>query len=297
MLANFSRVNTATDFEELVLFTGQVNEAIRTFVDLGDRFRKATSRNLTPCVLKHDVNTVFAVQAGDLLCQCWRRGMLSVYRPQFYLPEEDEPRNRYAFSWFTFIRWHVAPIFKSRFRDDWKAEFAPEMDQLKGLDYHPQKAYQSAASEDANDLVVWRLNLYADVQAAACDILVEELGQLAGAAEQCLGLPPGGTRAKPKGRSGKSKDKPSIEELYYSLPEDQQDELWIFVDFKKFKCKIKNKTKAFLQSRKDLSKYNEESLKELVDRIRKLEFVKGDKDLRNLSAFRSKILKKSIADE
>lgn len=81
MLANFSRVNASADVDELVFFLGHVKEAARNFADLGDRFRKATSHNITPSVLKHDINTVFAVQAGDLLCQCWRRGMLSVYRP------------------------------------------------------------------------------------------------------------------------------------------------------------------------------------------------------------------------
>ena len=186
MLANFSRVNTATDFDELVLFTSQVNDAIRTFVDLGDRFRKVTSRHIPPSVLKHEINNVFARQAGDLLCQCWRRRMLSVYRPYFYLPEEDEPRIRYVFSWFTFIRWHLATIFKSRFRDDWKSEFAPEMDQLKGQDHHSLGEDKFSAIDDAKDLVVWRLNLYAEVQATACDILAEELRQLADAVEQRL---------------------------------------------------------------------------------------------------------------
>jgi hypothetical protein len=174
MLANFSRVNESADVDELVFFLRHVKEASRNFADLGDWFRKATSRNITPSVLKHDVNTVFAVQAGDLLCQCWRRGMLSVYRPHFYFPSEDEPRIRYVFSWFTFIR------------DDWKSEFAPEMDQLKGLDHPSQRDYQSAATDDVNDLVVWRLNLQADVQATACDILADELGQLAEAVEKRL---------------------------------------------------------------------------------------------------------------
>jgi hypothetical protein len=186
MLANFSQVKVSTDFDELVFFLGHVQEAARNFAELGDRLRTATSRNSTPSILKHEINTVFAVQAGDLLCQCWRRGMLSVYRPHFYMLEEDEPRIRYVFSWFTFIRWHLAPMFKTRFRDDWKSEFAPEMDQLKGQDYHSQRDYQSVASDDANDLVIWRLNLHADVQATACDIVAEELGKLALAVEQRL---------------------------------------------------------------------------------------------------------------
>ena len=200
MLANFSRVNAAADVDELVFLLGRVKEAARSFADLADRFRKAISSQIPPSILKHEINTVFATQAGDLLCQCWRRGMLSVYRPRFYLPGEDEPRIRYVFSWFTFIRWHLATVFKTRFRDDWKSGFAPEMDQLKGLDHHPQKDYQSAASEDANDLVVWRLSLHADVQATACDILAEELEKLAEAIEQRLGQLPGGTPAKSKGK-------------------------------------------------------------------------------------------------
>lgn len=207
MLANFSRVNAAADVDELVFFFGRVKEATRSFADLADRFRKATSSQIPPSIFKHEINTVFATQAGDLLCQCWRRGMLSVYRPHFYLPGEDEPRIRYVLSWFTFIRWHLATVFKTRFRDDWKSEFAQEIDQLKGLDHHPQKEYQSAASEDANDLVVWRLSLHADVQATACDILAEELEKLAEAIEQHLRQRPGGTPAKSKGRRRKSKTK------------------------------------------------------------------------------------------
>lgn len=205
MLVYFSWVNSSTDVDELVSFLVHVREAARNFAELGDRFRTATSRNITPSVLKHDINTVFAVQAGDLLCQCWRRGMLSVYRPHFYFPDEDEPRIRYVFSWFTFIRWHLATSFKNRFRDDWKSEFAPEMDQLKGLDHPSQRDYQSAATDDANDLVVWRLNLHADVQETACNILAEKLGQLAEAVEQRLRQLPGG---KPSDVAGKNVTQP-----------------------------------------------------------------------------------------
>jgi hypothetical protein len=179
MLANKHRVNTIGDVDELVFFLGHVKEATSNFVDLGNRFRAATSRNINPNVLKHEINTVFALQAGDLLCRCWRREMLSVYRPDFYVPDEGDPRIRYVFSWFMFIRWHLATIYKTRFRDDWKSEFAPELDQLKGQDHNSWRDYQSAASQAVNDLVVWRLNLHADVQATACDILAEELGQLA----------------------------------------------------------------------------------------------------------------------
>jgi hypothetical protein len=93
-----------------------------------------------------------------------------------------------------------------------------------------------------------------------------------------------------------SKAQLSIEELYYALPEERQDELWIFVDFKKFKSEVRNKTRAFLLTRKDLSKYDEQSLKELVDRVRKLEIVQPKIDLRKLSSLRSKILKNSSAD-
>lgn len=186
MLANFSWVNASTDVDELVFFLVHVREAARNFAELGDRFRKATSRNSTSNVLKHDINTVFALQAGELLCQCWRRGMFSVYRPRFYLPEEGEPRLRNVFSWFTFIRWHLAPRFENRFRADWQSEFAPEMDKIIGQKESPPPDFSSAVSDDAKELAVWRLNIHADVQATACVILAEELEQLLDAVKRRL---------------------------------------------------------------------------------------------------------------
>lgn len=128
MVANFSRVRECADIDELIFWLGHVSEAARSYAELADRFRLAPSRSRTPSTLKRDVNGVFALQAGELLCQCWRRGMFSVYRPHFFLPEEADPRLWHVFSWFTFIRWHLASIFKDRFRADWQSEFAPEMD-------------------------------------------------------------------------------------------------------------------------------------------------------------------------
>jgi hypothetical protein len=113
--------------------------------------------------------------------------MFSVYRPHFYLPEESEPRLRYAVSWFTFIRWHLAPIFNNRFRADWQSEFAPMVDQIKGQKDGPPPDFTAAVSDDAKEFAVWRLDLCADVQATACAILAEELEQLLEAVEQRLG--------------------------------------------------------------------------------------------------------------
>ena len=195
MVANVSRIHSCADIDELVFLFGQVREAARSFAELAERFRLAPSRSRTPSVLKHDINTVFAVQAGELLCQCWRRGMFSVYRPHFYLPEESEPRLRYVFSWFTFIRWHLAPIFNNRFRADWQSEFATAVDQLRGQKDGPPPDFTAAVSDDAKELAVWRLDLCADVQETACAILAEELEQLLEVVEQRLGqLPadPGG---------------------------------------------------------------------------------------------------------
>lgn len=204
MVANCSRVYEFTDVEELILLLGHVREAARSFAQLAERFRLAPSRSRTPSVLKHDVNTVFAVQAGELFCQCWRRKMFSVYRPHFYLPEKGDPRIRYVLSWFTFIRWHLASIFKNRFRADWRSEFAPEMDQLKGQKEGPPPDFTAAVSDDAKELAVWRLDLYSDVQATACAILAEELGQLLEAVERRLGQLPEHNRRK--GGRGKKRD-------------------------------------------------------------------------------------------
>ena len=104
--------------------------------------------------------------------------MFSVYRPHFYLPEESEPRLRYVISWFTFIRWHLAPIFNNRFRADWQSEFATAVDQLRGQKDGPPPDFTAAVSDDAKELAVWRLDLCADVQETACAILAEELEQL-----------------------------------------------------------------------------------------------------------------------
>lgn len=178
MVANFFRVRESTDVDDLALWYGHGRQAARSFAELAERFRSAPSRSRTPSVLKRDVNGVFALQAGEVLCQCWRRGMLSVYRPRFYLPEKDEPRIRYVISWFTFIRWHLAPIFKNRFRADWQSEFATFVDQLIGQRDSLPPDFTAAVSDDAKELTIWRLDLCADVQATACAILAEELEQL-----------------------------------------------------------------------------------------------------------------------
>ncbi len=186
MVANFFRVRESTDIHELVFSLVAVREATRSFAELAERFRRAPSRSRTPSVLKHDVNTVFAVQAGELLCQCWRRGMFSVYRPHFYLPDESEPRIRYAISWFTFIRWHLAPTYEKRFRADWQSEFATFVDQLRGQKDGSPPDFSAAVSDDAKESAVWRLDLCADVQATACAILAEELEQLLETVERRL---------------------------------------------------------------------------------------------------------------
>ncbi|QDU47371.1 hypothetical protein Mal52_59000 [Symmachiella dynata] len=186
MVANISQIDACADIGKLVFLLGKVREAARSFEDLAGRFRLAPLRGSPPQILKHDVNNVFAVQAGELLCQCWRRGMFSIYRPHFYLPEESEPRLRYVFSWFTFIRWHLAPTFNNRFRADWQSEFATAVDQLRGQQNGPPAAFTAAVSDDARELAVWRLNLCADVQATACAILAEELQNLLEAIERRL---------------------------------------------------------------------------------------------------------------
>jgi hypothetical protein len=112
--------------------------------------------------------------------------MFSVYRPQFLIPEEGEPRLRYVFSWFTFIRWDLAPIFNNRFRADWQSEFATAVDQLRGQKDGPPPDFTAAVSDDAKELAVWRLDLCADVQATACAILAEELKELLEAIERRL---------------------------------------------------------------------------------------------------------------
>lgn len=193
MIANFPRVRELADVDELVFWRGQVREAARSFADLAERFRLAPSRSRTPSILKHDINSVFAVQAGELLCHSWRRGMLSVYRPNFYLPEEGEARLRYVFSWFTFIRWHLAPIFNNRFRADWRSEFAPEMDQLRGQKDSYPSDFTTQFSDNHSELLLWRLGLYAEVQATACAILVDTFERLLEAIDQRLGQLPGAT--------------------------------------------------------------------------------------------------------
>lgn len=191
MVANVSRIHACADIDELVFLFSQVHEAARSFAELTERFRLAPSRSRTPSVLKHEINTVFAVQAGELLCQCWRRGMFSVYRPHFYFPEESESRLRYVLSWFTFIRWHLAPTFKNRFRADWHSEFATAVDQLRGQKDGPPPNFTAAVSDDAKELTLWRLDLCADVQATACAIMAEELQYLVEAIERRLKqLPP-----------------------------------------------------------------------------------------------------------
>lgn len=186
MIANYDRVNASTDVDELVGFLIHARQSARTFAEIGERFRLAPSRSRTPSILKHDVNTVFAVQAGELLRKCLLRGMFFIYRPQFYLPLEEEPRLRCVFAWFTFIRSHLAPAFRNRFRADWQSEFAPEMDHIIGQKDRPQPDFGPAVSDDPKELVLWRLELFADVHATACVILSEELEQLGNAIEQRL---------------------------------------------------------------------------------------------------------------
>lgn len=206
MIANFSRVRELAYIDELLFWRGQVREAARSFADLAERFRLAPSRCRSASILKHDINSLFAMQAGELLCHCWRRGMLAVYRPNFYLTEEGEARLRYVFSWFTFIRWHLAPIYKNRFRADWRSEFAPEMDHLRRQKVVYPADFTTQFSDNHSELLLWRLGLYAEVQATACAIFVEELQRLQEAIDQHRGqLPEEAARTGKRKQLGRKK--------------------------------------------------------------------------------------------
>ena len=81
----------------------------------------------------------------------------------------------YLFTWFAFIRWRLASLHASRFRPDWKKEFAPEVDRLR-RDSSPQKPFSpfsSPVSTDDQESILWRLDVSADIQAAACGVMAE----------------------------------------------------------------------------------------------------------------------------
>ena len=180
MLANVFWASQCKDWDELFLWSNRVRDATRTFNELSERFRLASSRTRNPHVLKRDVDLVFPMQAGPLMCECWDRGMFSSYGctdPDWYLLSTCDSKVAPLLSWFAFIRWQLAPQHKIRFRADWGKQFFPQIDRVR-RDSYSQTSLRKAICDDPRESTVWQLDVSADVQATACTILADELAQV-----------------------------------------------------------------------------------------------------------------------
>jgi len=191
MLSNVDRTQAFEDTDALILWIASVKAAARTFAELSEQFRQAAILSKTPSVLKRDVHGILSDQAGKLLCDCWDRGMLLLYchgTPEWDLRDFGSKFD-HLFTWFAFIRWHLAPQHIERFRTDWKEHFVPELDlKLKtGREVLPESLFTSPVSDDSKELVLRRLHISAAVQTTACTIMAEELQEQVEGCERRLG--------------------------------------------------------------------------------------------------------------